>query len=366
MKLKVSRAEFLNGLDRVIGAVAQRGAAYPLLTHVLLDVFLTHMELAATDTMVYARTTFPVVAEMGGRVAVPAERLRGAVDRSGEEISITLKDGLILSLTGDDRLFDLPCLDAADYPAPFDLAYAPPFGLDHGILPSIVNGLKHAVSGNQIKSHLCGIRMEFKDKTVTACATDGHRLSLAARDFHSAWDLTFSFTVPSRACTILAGIDSCIEVSYPEIGSMVQFESAKSDLGVRLLEGDFPNYRAVIPKDLDKGVTVNTAALIDALESCGVVAEDAKNKSVQITTTAGKLCLTTLGLNGTAMVTLPYLGDDMEPLRMNSKYFLQAAKSLGGEELFIKFKDARSPILLIPVDHGQWSERLEVIMPMRG
>lgn len=365
MKLTVSRAELLEGLDRVLGAVEKRGVL-PLLSHVLFKVYLSRIELAATDLQVYASTELPApLVELGGETAVPAERFRAVVDRSGEEIAITMEEGLILRLASDGRLFDLPCLDAADFPAPFETAYTSPFALDYSVLPGIVKGLRHAISTDGTKCHLGGIHLFFKGKAVTAAATDGHRLSLAVRDLSGPYAPCFAFTLPSRACGILSGCNSRIEVSYPESGTLVDFNLPKCNLGVRLLEGDFPEYRKVVPADLPFGITVNTTALVEALESCGVMGEGA-NKSVLLSTVDGNLVLTTLGMSGTAKVSIPYMGDDIEQVRMNSKYLLQAARALGGEELFLKSGGALRPVVLVPVDHGQWTERLEVIMPMRA
>ena len=364
MELTVSRIELLNGIDRVIGAVDKR-AVRPLHTHLKLDVYLTRLEISATDTMVYARTECPVVAELGGAVAVPAEKLRAAVDKSAAEIRITLVDGLKLNLDSEGRHFDLPCLDADDFPNPLGGDPEPMYVLGHGILPGIIKGLKHAVCGDEQKPHLCGIHLISEGGRVTACATDGHRLSVAGREIPGAGHTAFAFTVPSRACNMLADINSSIELALSANNNLVQFDSGKNDICSRLLEGKFPDFRKAVPASLDKGCTIGIQALIEALESCGVMGDD-KNKSVQLAGDDGVLSLTTLGPSGTATMTLPYMGDDGLALRINSRYLLQAVRSLGGEELFLKYKDELSPIMLIPVDHGSWDERLEVIVPLRG
>lgn len=365
MELTVSRAELLDGLDRVLGAVEKR-STLPLLSHVLFKVFLSRIEIAATDLQVYVDTIIHEVSvDLGGNVAVPAERFRAAVDRSAEKITITLDEKLVLHLVSDGRLFDLPCLDPADFPAPFETAYVAPFNLDYGVLPGIVKSLRHAVCSNETKSHLSGIHLSFKDKAVTAAATDGHRLSIAVRDFAGPYNPRFAFTLPTKACTIVSGCNSQIEVSYPESGGLVEFGLPKSNIGVRLLEGEFPEYRKIIPADLPFGITVNTTALVEALESCGVMG-DGSEKSVLLDTVGNDLVLTTLGTGGTAKAIIPFMGDKIEQVRMNSKYLLQAARALGGEEIFLKTGGASRPVVLVPVDHGQWTERLEVIMPMRG
>jgi DNA polymerase III sliding clamp (beta) subunit (PCNA family) len=65
-------------------------------------------------------------------------------------------------------------------------------------------------------------------------------------------------------------------------------------------------------------------------------------------------------------MTIPFMGDDIKTLRFNSRYLIQATRSLSGDEIFIKHRDALSPVLLIPVDHSEWDERLEVVMLLRG
>jgi len=361
--LMVSRIELLNGIDRVIGAVDKRPVR-PVLTHLKFNVYLTRVELSATDLMVYARTECAVVADKGGTIAVPAEKLRAAVDKSGEEIRITLADGLKLNLDSEGRHFDMPCLDADDFPAPPEDDSMLRYEFGHGVFPGIVKGLRHAICGNEQKSHLCGIHLIGNRGRVTACATDGHRLTIAGRDIPGAEAASFAFTLPTRACSMLADINSAIDLECSMASNHVRLYAGKNDIGARLLEGVFPDFRKAIPVGLSKGCTIGTSALVDALESCGVMGDD-QNKSVQLTGDDGVLSLTTLGISGTATMTLPYMGDGLA-LRINSRYLLQAAKALGGDELFMKFGDPLSPIILIPVDHGLWDERLEVIIPLRG
>lgn len=365
MELTVSRTELLDGLDRVMGAVEKRGTL-PALSHVLFKVYLSRIELAATDLQIYVTTELPVaLVTLGGELAIPAERFRAAIDHSAEVINIAVKDGLTLSISSEGRLFDLPCLDAADFPAPIEAQYASPLTVGHGVLPAIVKGLRHAVWRGEGKQHLCGIHLVAKGSTITAVATDGHRLSLAAREYGNGSKRSLAFTLPTRASTILSGCNSTVEISCPDSANLARFELPKSTLNVRLLEGEYPEYRKVVPSSLPYGITVNVTTLVDALESCGAV-EDGSSKSICLETTEGELVMTALSAGGTAKVSIPYMGDDMEQVRVNSKYMLQSARALDGEEVFIKSGGPLQPLLLIPVDHGHWTERLEVIMPMRG
>lgn len=364
MKLTISRIELLNGIDRVIGAVDKRPAR-PEHSHLKLDVFLARVELSATDTMVYARTECPAEAELGGAILAPAEKLRAAVDKSGEEILITLGAGLKLNLDSEGKHFDVACLDAKDFPNPFGGDPEPLYALGHGVLPGIIKSLKHSVCGDEQKTHLCGIHLTSENGRVTAFSTDGHRLSVAGRDIPGAADASFRLTVPSRACNMLSEINSSIDLSLSKNNNLVQFCTGKNDICSRLLEGEFPDVRKAIPQTLVKGCTIGIQALVEALEACGVMGDD-RNKSVQLAGDDGTLSLTTLGTSGTATMTLPYMGDGGLAFRINSRYLLQAVRSLPGEELFLKFGEPLSPIIIIPVDHGVWDERLEVILPLRG
>ena len=315
--------------------------------------------------MVYAGTECAATVSVDGKTAAPAEKLRAAVDKCGPEIDLQLDGACKLTLNSGGCHYEIACLNADIFPAPFGGSPAPLFSLGHGMLPSIVKSLKHAVCSDEQKFNLCGIHMVSKDGRITACATDGHRLSVAARDIVGSGSVDTSFTIPSKACSILSGINCTVDLAYSPKKNMVQFDAGKTDLYALLQEGEFPNYRAAIPQNLPNGCTVIISALIEALEACGVMGDD-KNKSVQLSGSGGCLKLTTLGATGTATMTIPYMGEDGLELRLNSKYLLQAAKSLGGEELFLKYGEPLSPIMLIPVDHEGWDERLEVIMQLRS
>lgn len=363
MKITVNKNYFEKALARVAGAIG-RQKNMPILAHIRLQANRAgFVNLTATDLEMVATTQCDAEVEIEGAIAVPADKLIAAVAGSGETVSLELQDGLRLDVESDIAArYEIACLDADEFPSqPTDLFDDDRYTVTRGVFPSIVKAVEHAVCRSPQKYNLCGIHLQQEQGQLVAAAIDGHRLSVASIAIHNlAQDPA---TMPLKAATILAGMGSTVDVGWAD--NCLTFSSGATSLAARLIDGDFPDFRKVIPEYLDKAITVNRAALIDALGKVGCMVEG-DTKAVNLLGDDDGLSVTALGLLGKATAAVPIMGDSGLQLSVNSRYLLQALKALDGEDVFIKFKDHLGPLMLIPVDHGIWDERLEIIMPCRS
>ncbi len=366
MEFNADKNELLTALARVIGAVDKR-TLLPILNHVLVTVFLRNtISITATDLDIFASADAAAgVPRDGGEFCVPAEKLKGALEAApGDRISFDFDGEKELTITSEECRFVLATLPADQFPL-----LPNPNGGDIGTFPQgifgrIVKAIGHAVSRDSLKGNLGTICLcDHNGGRITAVATDGHRLSLASFDGNDPEICNPDLMLPIKTVRLLACINDSLTITRFDAQNIVHFDGRSSRVSSRLIEGDYPDYRRVIPTDYTKSVHVDSDCLIAALEACGVVS-DGKARSASLTSAGENLLVTALGSQGELSYSIPCGGDSDLIVSVNATYLLQALKALGGE-VFIKYDTGSKPLLIIPVDHGYWTERLEVVMPVR-
>lgn len=363
MEITVERLDLRHALDMIIAAVPRR-PNIPLLGHISFLGMVGHgLWLSATDLRVYANINCRADIDTAGTCAVPADKLSGIVNGiDSEVISMTLTDDMTMEIVGGSRRYTVSCLSANDFPV-FPLVPKNGLQLERGILPDLLTSVWHAASQDEKKPHLCGVHVLSENSRFTAAATDGHRLAIASRDIPDLGEDITPVTIPMAACKLVSGVNAAIDYKGDDVGNAIHMNGAGLEMAFRLLEGDFPAFRRVIPGNLESAFTVSARELAGAIEACGVMIEGL-SKAVNLTMADDTLTVSALSPVGIATATVPAMGDPGLEVTVNSRYLLQSIKSMGGE-IFVKYKDAVSPLMLIPVDHGPWDERIEILMPLR-
>lgn len=366
MELTVGRQDLQNAIEHIIAAVPRKSST-PILSHIKVTADCGYLRMSATDLRVHATIDCRAEIETSGSLAIPADKLQGIVDNAGADVlSMSLGDGLSMTIVGDTRQYRVQCLDDDEYPE-----YPLPPGAEEihfsrGVLPDLIAAVEHAAYRNDQKPHLCGVHLVTESGRLTAAATDGHRLSIASRELLRIEDkICPGITIPVQGCELIKGINSELDLTQAADSSSIDIRSGNMRLAIRLLEEKFPAFRRVVPSNLGNGITVQVADLLDAIKACGVMIED-DLKTINLKVSGGVLTVSALSLVGVASATVPVMGDDGLVISLNSRYLSQALKSLPGTEIFFKYQDRQSPVMLIPVDHSKWDERIEVLMPLRS
>lgn len=354
-------------LGRVLGAIDKR-STIPILANVKLCVLLRDaIQIIATDLEVRAATECKAtVPGSGGSICVPAELLKGVLSTLSGEVSFALEEDLRLVVEGNGRHFEIACFPAEEFPDP-DCSWGKEVcHFEPGVLPRLVRSVSHAISQDINKTNLCGVYLCQENGRVTAVASDGNRLSLSGMEIHGV-ELPRGYLIPARAARILVGIETGISlfVHGEQDDNQIFFEAGGFDLTVRLLDGEFPAYRRVVPVDHPDLLTVDSGALSGAIEDVAVVIEG-KSRGVTIDAPEDKygegLDVSALGANGVARAGVPCNGGTGYKVTANARYMVQSLKALDGE-VFVKYGGASKAVLLVPLDHDGFDERLEVVMP---
>ncbi len=361
-------------LERTEGAV---GRMHP---YFLLDVFLVRVTCAATDLNI------SIVAEIeirhddgeevhtGGRVCVPARKLLDLVKALPDaHIDLTLLDGYRLQIQCGDYDGIIPCVDPDEYFPLISLPDgAPDFGCDGDLIPTLHASCAHALDKRGKSPLYGGLHLRAEGEVLLAVATDGHRCALAGKrelDYTGAV-LAKGVTVPARALGELKKIHAGTTEVYLRETNLA-FVQPGITLDVRLLEGDYAEFRRIIPTDHPHCCVVKAAALARIVERVNILS-DADSVTLDIAPGEGgedgDIVVTAENTAGRSVDLVPaeIKGESVQ-IRVTPGYLVEALRSLAStsEDVVIKYRDAESALVLLPCDHSGWDERIELFMPRR-
>jgi DNA polymerase III subunit beta len=362
MKISLTKVALQVVLQRCQGA-AGKNLIQPILNCALLEVQGAQLGVTTFDLEVGITSRCDIDEVICfGAVAVPIARLVAIVKSlPGNQVELQEVYNQQLRITAEDAEFFLKCEPASEFPpldVPADLK--PVIRTDCDIYQKLIDACRHAVSTDMTKYNLAGINFELKGQRLTACATDGHRLSLAGRELEAEATTgpDFSHVIAKKGLEEIKRL-SPGPVEIYVYKNQIAFWQPAAVLVIRLLDADFPDYRRVIPTKhpgfisaarMDFGDCVARVAIVS--NGRGVIIEGSGN---QLTVSGG----TDQG-QGKDIVDAEI---DGSPLRIcvDSKYLMDGLHGLG-EEIVIKYHDGKAPLVLLPLEQAVFDERLEVLM----
>jgi len=336
----------------------------PILANVLIEADGETVRLTATGLEVGARVAIPARVATKGAITVSARKLSEIVkELPSAALAMKVVDGAAVSLRCGGAAYRLVGLGAEDFPGVVPAAPPAWLSIEAKTLREMLAQTSFAISHDESRFALNGILFVLQPKELRLVATDGHRLAVSTRGVGQGLS-GVSGIVPRKAVAeivrVLGGSED-VQIAITENQFLLQMPNFV--MTARLIEGQFPNYEAVIPKAHPGRLIVKRAALVAALRRVSVMAEE-RNKPVKLALAPGTLTLSAashdLGEAEDAM-EVEYAGQDLT-IGFNSRYVLDALSAVEKDEIVFEFKDALSPGLIKSVeDEGYCC----VIMPMR-
>ena len=350
MKVKCDTAVLAESLALVSSVVPARSPK-PVLANVKLVTGDGSLELMATDLEVgIRRTVTGVEVSEPGEVLLPAAQASNIV-REATDKSIELaaeEKNCVISYSG--ATYNLPCDDPADFPEMPGFSEKNAITVRAGDLKLMIERTKFAAAREQARYALNGILFSLKGETLKLVATDGRRLALVKGKAKNKGGIEAEPIIPTKAMDLLDKLmtnpDEKIQV---EVGdSHVVAQTAAGTLYSRLVEGHFPSYDEVIPKDCDKTLTIPTASLLSAVRRAALITTTEESRSVRFSLKKDALTLSTQTLEGRrATVTADgakYSSESVD-IAFNPDFFTDMLKVVGESEVNISFKDSASAAL---------------------
>jgi len=298
-----------------------------------------------------------------GSCLLPSDKLRQILSTSMES-SLTLEsDAEAAYITGQNAHFKVFAYPAERFPELPTFNGEPDFEIAAGQLNSLINRTLFATARETSRYAINGVLMDRQGKELAVVATDGRRLALARGACQEAGESSHSAIVPTRALSLLQKMlsneDDTVQVRVAE--NQIFFAVDDALLVSNLVEGNFPPYQDVVPKDGDKRATLHTDELLNGVRRARVLTND-ESKGVKFSFGDGGLTLSSRAPEtgeSTVQVDVPkYEGDGVE-IGFNPEFLLDALKAIEQETVRIELKESGKPGLLTTGD-----DYLYVIMPV--
>lgn len=373
MKFRISKEAFLDGLQKVQHVVSNR-TTLPILSNVLLVAKGGKLHLTTTDLDVGISGAVDAQVEKEGATTLPAKRLVSIVrELPSSEVAVAVDNKNVATIESGPSFFRIIGLSQDEFPPLADFADSKVFEIEQRVLRDGLRKTSYAISTDETRYVLNGIFASFREGKLTLVATDGRRLAMVDTDLEFPESNESDVIIPTKAIQELqrlAGDDGVVVVKLSD--SQVSFTVGDTLLVSKLIEGNYPNYRQVIPSDPEERVKISREALFETVRRVSLLSSD-KSNSVKLVFREDQLEVTANSPDvGEARETLdiPYRGKQMQ-IAFNPEFLMAPLRNLDGDSVLLDLIDEMSPGVIRvpstasdagPSDAGSF---LYVLMPMR-
>jgi DNA polymerase-3 subunit beta len=367
MNLTIAKDQLINGLQAVQNIVNAR-TTLPILSNVLIHAEGTRVEFTATDLDVTVVCAVEGKVKKGGSTTVPVKKLFGiARELSNSDIDLQVDEKNLCTVQSGASFYKINGLSADEFPPVHKFKDDKKVVLSQETIKGMMKKTSFAISTDESRYVLNGIFISLKEHKMTMVATDGRRLALVDEEVELDEKNQGEFIVPAKAVNELNRLlqdKGTAEMRFNE--NLASF-SLKDDKGfsvlviTKLIEGNYPNYRQVIPGECKERVALVREEFLHALKRAEIMTSE-KSNSVKLAFTKNNLAITANSPDvGEARESLAinYKGKDMA-IAFNPKYMIDPLLALSNDEIFLELIDELSPgVFKI---NGPF---LYVVMPMR-
>ncbi len=361
MELVIDKSDLQNVLKKAISATEKK-SALPILSNFLLEAKEDKLVVQGTDLEVHVSVSVFAKVEQEGVACVNAKKLTD-ISRllPSNEVYIKLEDNTLKIKSGRTK-YNLPVSPAEDFPNLYPFPEENAFVISGENLQKAISKTLYATSKEESRFALQGVLFKSLDGTIDVVATDGHRLALYTIDRTGTGDI--NIIVPQKALNelkkLLTGLED-VEVAATD--QYVFFRTKEWILMSRLLEGAFPDYTQVIPKEFSREIEVEKKEFLDAVKRVSAVIEG-DTKPLKLTLKPETLELKSASSEyGEAVDELSISYEDEEfSIGFNAKYVIEAVEVIDTDRVIIKFTSPNAQTLFLPSEE---TDRYKaIVMPM--
>ena len=370
--LKATQEKFLGALQAVQGIVERRHTL-PILANVLIRKTGPSIEFTTSDLEIQVRTTAELDGDAGDfATTVGARKLIDILKALPNDQNVTLSAAQSkLTLQGGKSRFTLQTMPSDDFPLVQEAAdFGPAFSVPQKVLKTLINQVHFAMAVHDIRYYLNGILFVAEGKMLTLVATDGHRLALAQAETDTEMPKQ-EVILPRKTVLELMrllkdggkGDDESAPIEMRFAGNQAKFSFSGMEFVTKLVEGKFPDYNRVIPKNHRFHVLIGRQPLLAALQRAAILTSE-KFKAVRLSFDPGLLSIASSNAEqeeAKEELEIDYGGDQIET-GFNVTYLMDVLANMSQDMVRVDLNDSSSSALLSIPDHSGFKY---VVMPMR-
>jgi DNA polymerase-3 subunit beta len=369
MEITVSKFELLRELTATQGVV-ERKTTIPILSNYLFEAAGDKLSITATDLDLSLRTSCNAKVKKEGACTIPARKLHDYVKLLPDaDITIRLLENHWVSIRCGRSNTKMVGMAKSNFPGLPVFPAAGAIQIPAAVLRSMIAKTGFAIASEESRYTLNGALMVLKPESITMVATDGHRLAHVERTGEKFEGVSgeMKTLIPKKAMDELKSLlDSDVEtIDFAKDESTLFFRVGPRLLTSRQLTGQFPNYEAVLPKEITKSITLQGDAMGAAIARVAQFADE-RSRAVRLRLEKGELKLSASSTEtgeSEDSLEVAYDGDAMA-IGFNAQYLMDFIKATGSGELKLELKDAQSAGQLRPADAEDYKYRY-IVMPMR-
>lgn len=370
MQFNIDKETFVNALFKIQGIVDKKHTI-PILSNVYLETKNGKLIVSATDLEIGLKTDYKCEILSEGKITISAKKLFEIVkELPNENINIKVKDNFWLELHCNRSVFNLVGLSPDEFPKFPDINNNY-FHFESKVLEEMIESTIFSVSTDETKFNLTGIFIKYEEidnnKFLNFVSTDGHRLSLIKKKIDNFLNEKFKtgFILPKKGLIelrkVIEGVNKEIKIGVSD--NIFSYVNDNTTFIMRMIDGDFPDYKRVIPENIDNYSIIDVKEFTNVLKRISILSSE-KSKGVKINFSKNSVTISSSNPDiGDAKeeMDILYEGNDIV-IGFNAKYILDILNTIKNDKIKFYLKDNISPGMITPAGIDNF---LSVIMPMR-
>ncbi|MEB3074916.1 MAG: DNA polymerase III subunit beta [Capnocytophaga sp.] len=365
MRFIVSSSYLLKKLQ-IIGGVINSNNTMSILENFLFELSENKLTVSASDLETTIKGVIEVESTDTASIVVPYKILIDTLKTFTEQaLTFIINDNNTIDIVSNNGKYTLAYLDSQEFPTVVEIENANRVTLMGDILATAIQSTFFATGNDDLRPIMNGVFFNFTEEALIFAATDAHKLVKYERqDIKS--EQPASFVIPKKPLNLLKGIlsgsETEVTIEYNESNAKFSFDQL--DYVCRLIDGTYPNYEAVIPRENPNKLIVNRTLLLNSTKRISNFASKATHQMrVKITGNSLQIFAEDIEYNNRANETIPcnYEGDDME-IGFNSKFFMEMLSNLSSDDILLEMSYSNRPGILTPADGLDEGEKIYMLV----
>jgi DNA polymerase-3 subunit beta len=368
MKFIVSSSYLLKQLQ-VLGGVINNSNTLPILDNFLFELDGTKLTVSASDLETTMSSTLEVESDSDGSVAIPAKLLLDTLKTFPEQpLTFIIEDNNTVEISSNHGKYALAYANGEEFPKAVALENPSATTVASDILATAISKTIFAAGNDDLRPVMSGVFFQFSTENLTFVATDAHKLVKYTRNDVAATE-TAEFIMPKKPLNLLKGIlsgsDEDVKIEYNDSNAKFSFDN--SELVCRLIDGKYPNYEAVIPKENPNKLTIARTQFLNSVKRVSIFSNKTTHQ-IRLKMAGSELNISAEDIDysnkADERLTCDYQGDDMQ-IGFNSRFLTEMLGNLNADDVMLEMSLPNRAGILTPVDGLDEGEHVTMlVMPV--